>query len=286
MKPTFRPACARNWFGSFFLYNSGFVSPYGFSFGKDLRGQGEARTIFSLSRHDTASFGVTGAHESVTNSLHPPTPSPPPPPPPSLIFHFRLSATRFPSMPRTAMRWRPVCSSAAACALNSSARLRSHDGYTRPFFPQSNISRVNPKLAAAYVAGGGPLHASFGMGLRPPSGFDLAFTDNPRLNPSGHASFDAGVERKFGNLPDARHHVFLQPYYDLIVTLGGSLAGLSHYQFGQPRQLAGTGRGVLGAAAAGPLVLVAGSYTLLELAFCLSMVRATWRRDTSPWDSS
>src|SRR5664280_300060 len=54
--------------GSFFLYNSGFVSPYGFSFGKDFRGQGEARTIVSLSRHDTASFGVTGAHESVTNS--------------------------------------------------------------------------------------------------------------------------------------------------------------------------------------------------------------------------
>src|SRR5450759_2653710 len=55
--------------GSFFLDNSGFVCPYGFSFNRDLRGTGEARTIVSVSRHDTASFGVTGGHESVTNSF-------------------------------------------------------------------------------------------------------------------------------------------------------------------------------------------------------------------------
>ena len=43
------PRLREELFGSFFLYNSGFVSPYGFSFNKDLRGQGEARTIVSLS---------------------------------------------------------------------------------------------------------------------------------------------------------------------------------------------------------------------------------------------
>ena len=37
-------------FGSFFLNNSSYISPYGNSFNKDLRGQGEART-FSASRH-------------------------------------------------------------------------------------------------------------------------------------------------------------------------------------------------------------------------------------------
>ena len=64
------PRVRQELFGSFFLYNSGFLSQYGFSFNKDLRGQGEARTIVSLSRHDTASFGVTGGHESVTEQLH------------------------------------------------------------------------------------------------------------------------------------------------------------------------------------------------------------------------
>ena len=44
------PRVRQELFGSFFLYNSGFQSQYGFSFNKDLRGQGEARTIVSLSR--------------------------------------------------------------------------------------------------------------------------------------------------------------------------------------------------------------------------------------------
>ena len=38
-------------FGTFFLNNNGFTSPYGFSFNKDLRGQGETRTVVSVTRH-------------------------------------------------------------------------------------------------------------------------------------------------------------------------------------------------------------------------------------------
>jgi outer membrane receptor protein involved in Fe transport len=50
------------------------------------------------------------------------------------------------------------------------------DGFSRPAFPANNISRVNPKLSAAYVAAGTRFHGSFGTGVRPPSGSDLAFT--------------------------------------------------------------------------------------------------------------
>jgi outer membrane receptor protein involved in Fe transport len=55
--------------GSFFLYNSGYQSPYGFSFNKDERGVGEARTIVSVNRHYTVAFGVAGGREQVTNQF-------------------------------------------------------------------------------------------------------------------------------------------------------------------------------------------------------------------------
>ena len=249
------PRVREELFGSFFLYNSGFVSPYGFSFGKDLRGQGEARTIFSLSRHDTASFGVTGAHESVTNS-----------------YITDASYSTFPierneisvyAEDRYEVAARLFLSGGVRAEFFRTASIPT-DGYTRPFFPQSNISRVNPKLAAAYVAGGARLHASFGMGLRPPSGFDLAFTDNPALKPERTRSFDAGVERKFGNLLTLDTTYFYNRYYDLIVTLGGSLAGLSHYQSANLANSRAQGAEFSARLRPARWVLVAGSYTLLE----------------------
>src|SRR5262249_21986239 len=104
------------------------------------------------------------------------------------------------------------------------------DGFSRPAFPANNISRVNPKLSAAYVAGRTRFHSSFGMGVRPPSDYDLAFTDNPALKPERTRSFDAGIEQRFGSLLVLDGTYFHNHYYDLIVTLGGSLTTLSHYK--------------------------------------------------------
>jgi outer membrane receptor protein involved in Fe transport len=242
-------------FGSFFLYNSGFQSQYGFSFGKDLRGQGEARTIVSVSRHDTASFGVTGGHESVTNS-----------------YITDAAFSTFP-MERNEISIYAENRYEVAGRLFLSGGVRGEffrtasipgDGFTRPLFPQSNISRVNPKLSAAYVAGGARLHASFGMGLRPPSGFDLAFTDNPALKPERTRSVDAGVERKFGNLLALDATYFYNRYYDLIVTLGGSLTALSHFQSANLANSRAQGAEFSARLRPARWVFVAGSYTLLE----------------------
>ena len=241
--------------GSFFLYNSGFVSPYGFSFGKDLRGQGDARTIVSLSRHDTASFGVTGGHESVTNSY--------------------ITDAAFSTFPidrneisiyaenRYEVAGRLFLSGGVRAEFFRTASIPT-DGYTRPFFPQNNIARVNPKLSAAYAARGARLHASFGMGLRPPSGFDLAFTDNPALKPERTRSVDAGVERRFGNLLTLDATYFYNRYYDLIVTLGGSLAALSHFQSANLANSQAQGAEFSARLRPARWVLVAGSYTLLK----------------------
>ena len=249
------PRVRQELFGSFFLYNSGFQSQYGFSFGKDLRGQGEARTIVSLSRHDTASFGVTGAHESVTNSY--------------------ITGASFSTFPigRNEIAVYAENRYEVAGRLFLSGGVRAEffrtpsipaDGYTRPLFPASSISRVNPKLSAAYVASGARLHASFGMGLRPPSGFELAFTDNPALKPERTRSIDAGVERKFGNLLTLDATYFYNRYYDLIVTLGGSLAALSHYTSANLANSQAQGAEFSARLRPARWVLVTGSYTLLE----------------------
>ena len=131
------------------------------------------------------------------------------------------------------------------------------------------------------------LHASFGMGLRPPSGFELAFTDNPALKPERTRSVDAGVEQQFGNLLTLDATYFYNRYYDLIVTLGGSLTTLEPLQIGQSGQLAGAGRGVLGAPAAGPLGAASRDPTRCWRRRILSLDGSTTRRRCrSRWGSN
>ncbi len=55
-------------FANFFLDNSGYTSPYGFSFNKDLRGQFETRTVASVTSWYTVAFGVSLTREEVRNT--------------------------------------------------------------------------------------------------------------------------------------------------------------------------------------------------------------------------
>lgn len=207
-------------FGSFFLYNNGYQSPYGFSFNKDLRGVGESRTIVSVSPHYTLAFGVVGGREEVRNT-----------------FITDASFVDFP-IPRTNFAVYAENRFVIGTKLFLNAGIRGEwlftgaippDGYTRPAFPSNTVARANPKLSAAYVLSAATrLHASFGMGLRPPSGFELAFTTNPALKPERAQSYDAGIEQRVGPVAlDATY--FYNRYYDMIITLGGSLSSLSHF---------------------------------------------------------
>ncbi len=219
---TFRRACARNCSAASFCTTA--VSPASTVSvsTRTCAAQGEARTIVSLSPHDTASFGVSGGHEAVQNS-----------------FITDAGFSTFP-IERNEIAVYAENRYEVGGRLFLSGGLRAEffrtpsipgDGFSRPLFPESNIARVNPKLSAAYAAGGGTrLHASFGMGLRPPSGFELAFTDNPALKPERTRSVDGGVEQRFGNLLTLDATYFYNRYYDLIITLGGSLTSLSHYK--------------------------------------------------------
>src|SRR5262249_27653197 len=62
----------------------------------------------------------------------------------------------------------------------------------------------------------------------PPGGSELAFTDNPALKPERVRSFEIGAAQSLG--PASLEATFFRNRYeDLIISLGGSLASLSHY---------------------------------------------------------
>jgi len=110
---------------------------------------------------------------------------------------------------------------------------------TRPAIPATSVLKVNPRLSMAYILrngssgslfGGTRIHGSFGTGIRPPDGFELAFTNNPDLKPERSTSFDAGVEQRlFTSRAVLDFTYFFNRFQDQIVTLGGDLSNLSEY---------------------------------------------------------
>ena len=209
--------------GGFFLENSGYNAPFGFSFGKDLRGQGEARTILSLSPHYVAAIGVSAGREEAKSTY--------------------ITDANFDTFPvrrnDLAVYLENRFQVSGRLFINAGLRgewIRTSsiptDGFSRPSFPATTVAQANPKIAAVFTAAPATrLHASFGTGIRPPTSFELAFTDNPALKPEHTRSVDAGIEQKLAGgrlLLDATY--FYNRFYDLIVTLGGSLTALSHYQ--------------------------------------------------------
>jgi outer membrane receptor protein involved in Fe transport len=100
----------------------------------------------------------------------------------------------------------------------------------QPGIPSNSLTKVTPRISAAYLAresngdgffGATRLHASFGTGFRSPDGFELAFTNNPALKPEQSVSFDAGVEQRLARdkaVVDVTY--FYNRFKDQIVTTG------------------------------------------------------------------
>lgn len=105
----------------------------------------------------------------------------------------------------------------------------------RPAFPADTVVSTNPKISAAWFirpdAGSfTKVRASAGTGIRPPGGFDIAFTDNPSLKPERSVSAEAGIDQAMANgrgLLEAT--AFVNDYDDLIVAVG-SFRGSSQYR--------------------------------------------------------
>ena len=261
----FSPRFRQETFASFFLENSGYASPYGFSYEKDLRGQFETRGIVSIAPWYTAAFGVSLAREEVKNTY--------------------ISDDNFDPFPirryDVGIYWENRFQTGGRLFFNAGVRgeiIRSpyipeNTGDGRPAFPADTVSKINPKLAATYVLrkehsgalGSARLHTSFGTGIRPPAGLELAFTNNPALKPERTASFDFGVEQRvMGDRLSLDATYFYNRFYDLIVSLGGNLAVLSAFQTDNLSNARAQGAELSARFRPARWISVAGSYTYLD----------------------
>jgi outer membrane receptor protein involved in Fe transport len=259
------PRFRQETFGSFFLENSGFASPYGYSFEKDLRGQFETRSILSLTPWYTMSFGVSLAREEVKNA-----------------YIYNDNFNPFPiRRDDIGIYWENRFQVGRRLFFNAGAReeiirtpfIPEDLNDDRPPFPASTVDKFNPKLAATYllrtdrggIFGGARLHSSFGTGIRPPNGLELAFTNNPALKPERTTSFDIGVDQRlFGDRLSLDATYFYNRFYDLIVSLGGNLAVLSQFETDNLSNARGQGAELSARLRPTRWISVAASYTYLD----------------------
>ena len=208
-----------------------FHSPFGDSFLQNLRVVANTHGEVTVSSKDLLVYGFEWNHEQVRDT-------------------FIADAKNTPFvLPRASYayfaenRWNPTS------RLFLTTGLRVDDLRTdalppdafgsRPFLPANAVVKVNPRVAVAYLLrasntgswlGASRLHGSFGTGIRAPGGFDLAFTNNPKLKPEKSISFDAGIEQRLVNdraVFDITY--FYNRFKDQIVVLGGNLQNLSTF---------------------------------------------------------
>lgn len=208
-----------------------FRSPFGDSFSNNRREVLNTRSEATLSNHDILVGGFEYNREQVRNT-------------------FIADANNTPFLlPRTSLayfaenRWNPN----ARWFVTAGVRvddIRTHalppDAFgARPLLAASSVSQADPRISAAYLPhlglasetfGATRLHVNFGTGIRAPSGFELAFTNNPRVKPEKSVSFDSGVQQEFfagRAVLDATY--FYNRFEDQIVVLGGSFTNLSTF---------------------------------------------------------
>ncbi len=244
--------------GSFFLDNNYFKSPYGDSYNQDRRAHGEACTLASVTRRYIAAFGFAWVREDEENSW-------------ITDSGFSIAPLRRDQQGlylenRVQFGQSVFVNAGVRGEFIRTAALPANEGSSRPDMPRHGITKVNPKVAAAWAARAGTrLHASFGTGIRPPGGFDLAFTNNPALRPERTASFDAGIEQRLlGNHLAVEATWFYNRFTDLIVSLGGSLARLSSYRSDNLANSRAQGAEVVARWQPGRTLSVTGTYTLLK----------------------
>jgi vitamin B12 transporter len=107
----------------------------------------------------------------------------------------------------------------------------------RPAFAKHTVNSVNPRVSATMLvwqdgrgAARTKVRASAGTGIRPPDAFEIAFTDNPSLEPERSRSLDVGLSHVVAPGLTAEVTGFFNRYDDMIVAVGGSLTGASRYR--------------------------------------------------------
>ncbi len=244
----------------FALNNSFYISPYGDSFNKDIRAYGDARGTWRVFSFWTLAGGVALDREEMRNTYVTDTSGA------GFLLrrdnegiyldnHFAFLKKLFfnVGLREELYQTSPVPGDA--------------DGDPpRPYFPATDYSRLNPRISGVYLLQTNlRLHASFGTGIRPPGGSDIAFTNNPNLLPERTESYDVGIARTFlNNQLSLDVTYFHNDYRDLIISLGGSLNTLS--QFTSANLAKANAEGVEATAKYRPAewVSISGNYMWLE----------------------
>jgi len=251
------PRVREELFANVFWNNSYYVSPFGDSFENDYRGQLEERTVVNVSSFYTTAVGYVFSREEVKNTFFTDTSS--------VLTPIQRNQQGIYWENRFQFGKRLFLNAGARAEIIQTARIPA-DLPTRPEFPANTITRVNPKVAIAYVVREGTnVHASGGSGIRPPNGFELAFTNNPDLKPERTKTFDAGVEQRlFRNRVSLDATYFYNRFYDLIVSTGGSLTHLSSFQTDNLANSRAEGGEFSLRIRPTRWISLAGSYTLLD----------------------
>jgi outer membrane cobalamin receptor len=242
-----------------------YLSPYGSSDDKTTRASGRYQMDASLTPATTLSAGAEVLHERDDNTYITGLTSQPVP-------ITRLVAGFF-AEARTSIHSRGFISLGTRLERIQRNALQGDAYGARPTFADDVVWSANPKAAAAWylsapdASGWVKIHGSAGTGIKPPTAFDLAFTNNPDLKPERNVSGDAGVE-----LAAAKQHVVLDTtwfdnrYRDLIVTVGSSYSGASRYSTDNIANARARGLEVSATARGGHGVAVRMGYTLLDTA--------------------
>ena len=251
------PRVREELFANVFWNNSYYISPYGDSFENDYRGQLEERIVVNVSSFYSTAVGYVFSREEVKNTFFTDTSS--------ILTPIQRDQQGIYLENRFQFGKRLFVNAGARAEIIQTARIPA-DLPTRPEFPSDSITRINPKVAVAYVVREGTnMHASGGTGIRPPDGFELAFTNNPNLKPERTRTFDAGVEQRlFRNRVSLDATYFYNRFYDLIVSTGGSLTHLSSFETDNLANSRAQGGEFSVRIRPTRSVSLAGSYTLLD----------------------
>ncbi len=205
-----------------------FPSPFGDSFTKNLNLAANTRSEIAISDSDTLVAGFEYDRQSFKDT-----------------YVTDASAAPF-TLPRNSFAFFAENRLNVASRWFLSMGLRVDDirtgrlvadeiGAGRPYIPAASVAQVNPRVSVAYLIHNAPdaraigatrIHSSFGTGIRSPDGFELGFTNNPKLKPERSISVDAGIEQHFlSDRASLDVTYFYNRFKDQIVTLGNAFSG-------------------------------------------------------------
>jgi outer membrane cobalamin receptor len=253
--------------GSYLDLESDFLSPFGPSASATARVDVRSQTDVTLSSAVGLSGGFQYLREEATSTYITAAPGGPVPIDRSNAGLF-VEARYQPAAPVT------VTAGLRAEWIERDALGESDDPFSpRPAFGTDSQTSVNPRASAALLIGaarrGGfgwtRLHAAAGTGIRPPDALEIAFTDNPDLQPERSRSVEAGVDQA---LLRERLVVgataFHNRYDDLIVAVGPALADASRYRTDNISNATAAGLELSASGRTGWGLSVRASYTFLD----------------------